>query len=333
MRARTPARAQGSTAQRSEVQSLVPARGAPRVRTPTHARARARTRRRAKNRAFRLQLFELEALLPTVAATALDATRTIACAHAEAEAARLRAAYARRRADLEKRRRVHEASLKPSLSNPNRRAELDALESAEEHRLDVARAAATELQQQLIGAETARAGKLLVRLSRTVAVLTTVFDHFVYPVDLIPPEEPPAAKRKALRAKLVDELIEQTSADMPAPLPGRKFPLRAWSAIPSDELTPEAAGVAGALGGASAAYLPAAPVAGAPAAGAPTLAPQSFVTPAHRAVFASRDRVYAMLRTRYHETARHMVHECQALLREEDAWTRNWAKMTAMLKK
>lgn len=223
---------------------------------------------------------------------------------------------------------MHEASLKPSLSNPNRRAELQALEEAEEHRLAAAKAAATELQAQLIGGETAHAAAFLGRLGRTTAVLTTVLDHFVFPPDLIPPEEPPEAKRKALRAKLTEELIELTSTDMPSPMAGRKFPLKAWRSLPVAELTPEAAGLADVLGAAA----PAVESSDATATNGAVEDIQTFLTPAHRAAFASRDRSYAVMRTRYHDTAQHMFNECQVHLREEEAWSRNWAKMTGMLK-
>lgn len=289
--------------------------------------ARPRERRRAKSRAFREQLFELEALLPGLGAAALDATRAIAAARAESEVASLRSAYQRRRADFAKRRHVHEASLKPSLSNPNRRAELEALEAAEAHRLELAKGAASQLQRALLGAETAQARQFLRRLARTSTTLAVLFDHFVFPPDLIAPEDPPEVRRKALKAKLIDELIETTAADMPAPPPGRKFPLTTWQPLPDGELTPAAAGVP-------------LPIEGEPEAAGTTPAPieaagqplGSFLTPAHRTTFASRDRLYATMRVRYHETARNAASECQALLREEDAWSQNWNKLTSMLK-
>jgi len=294
-----------------------------------HFSNKATQHRRAKSRLFRSQLFELESLLPAVAAVALDTTRAIACGRAEAEAKRLRAAYEKRRADLAKRRHVHEASLKPSLSNPNRRAELEALEAAEAQRLGTAKAAASELQRLLIASETAHAADFQRRLLRTIEVISAQLDHFVFPVDLLPPEEPPEARRKPLRVKLVEEVIELTSVGMPEPVPGRKFPLKVWPPLPADELTAEAADVADALSGAPAADAPA------PALPRPPAAQElkTFLTKPHRFTFASRDRVYATMRTRYHETTRQVYNECQALLREEDAWSRNWASMTSMLKK
>lgn len=294
--------------------------GADRARPPRPAPRHAR---RVANRAFRTQLVELEALLPAVAAAALDAARMVACARADAHAAGLRAAHARHNADLSARRRAHEAALKPALSNPNRRAELEALEDAEAARLTAATFAASELQAALLGGETEHAASLVRTLGRATAVLAGILDQFVLPPDLVPPEEPPEAQRKPLRAKLTEELMEQAAdadADAaPALAPGRKFARAAWQPLPAGELTPEAAGVGG--------VAPAEPAAPAPAEELRTLA-----TPAHRATFASRDRVYAAARARYVETAARMVGECQAHLREEEAWSRNWAKMTGMLK-
>lgn len=59
---------------------------------------------------------------------------TATLARADAAKAEGREAFSRRHADLEKRRKIHEGSLGPSMANPNRRQELDALEAAEEHR-------------------------------------------------------------------------------------------------------------------------------------------------------------------------------------------------------
>lgn len=185
-------------------------------------------------------------------------------------------------------------------------------------------------QAALLAGETAHAAACVARLQHVTRVLSTIFDNFAFSPDLVLPDEPPEAKRKALRVKLVEELIQQSAHNMPAPPPGRKFALKEWPLLPIDELTAEAAGV----GGAEAA--PAAEAAPPPAAGGappPPAVLSTFLTPAHRSTIASRDRVYATMRTHYHETVRAMASTCHALLREEEMWSHNWAKMTSMLKR
>lgn len=161
---------------------------------------------------------------------------------------------------------------------------------------------------------------LAQRLQQLCRVLGALLDHMVFPEDLVPPDDPPAVARKALRVKLAEDLAEHSSTDdQQQPPAGRKFPLKRWPAIAG-----EALGSAGDE---------AEPASGGDEGAEPFEPLSTFATPSHRAIFASRDRVVTMMRTAVLETASDARSIAALRIKEEDAWQGNWRKMLAVLRR
>jgi len=270
---------------------------------------------------------------------------------AEAREASTRSLFA----DLQRKRELHQAALKPSLRNPSSQAELLALEQAEASRSDTALQTASRQRAELLQSETQHAAALMTRLLRGTEALLALFDATLMADDLVPADEPPEDIHHGLKKKMRIDAREAAADANNDPIPdGRPFPRHVWSGLPLAQLQPAAAGVveqeaaapapadeeaAGLSKSSSKAALSkssskaelskSASAAELPATSAELT---SNFTRAHRSVIAARDRTYAAYRVYYGQHVHELARACDAMLASERQWALNWSNMVSQLK-
>jgi hypothetical protein len=319
--------------------------------------AKARKERADAVMGLRLQLIDITRAINLVAPAAFEdlanGAKGAARRAAEAREGSTRSLFA----DLQRKRELHQAALKPSLRNPSSQAELLALEQAEASRSDTALQTASRQRAELLQSETRHAAALMTRLLCASEALLSLFDATLMADDLAPADEPPEDIHHGLKKKLRIDAREAAADANNDPIPdGRPFPRHAWPGLPLTELQPAAAGVieqeapapapaeeeAAALSkssskaalskNASKAELSKSASAAA-LEGPPTSAElTSNFTRAHRSVIAARDRTYAAYRVYYGQHVHELARSCDAVLASERQWALNWSNMVSQLK-
>jgi hypothetical protein len=294
---------------------------------------KAEDERASAIRTLRFQLVAATRTLNLAGAAVFDDV-AVGARHAAVKAVKAAAAaYTPLAADLQRKRGIHELSLKPSLRNPSAAAELAALEQAEAHRSQETTKAAAAHADAALAAETDHAALLRGRLVHLSALLLRLLDATVYPEDLTPADEPPEETHYELARKMRIEARAKAAAASEDPMAeGRPFPRHTWAGLALGEMTPAACGAAAPAADADA---DADAGAAAPAVEAAAEASAELVanfTRPHRSVIAARDRVYASYRTAYIAAVLDVAKARDKATGDERQWALNWAKMVGFLK-
>ena len=297
--------------------------------------AKAEDERASAIRTLRFQLVAATRTLNLAGAAVFDDV-AVGARHAAVKAVKAAAAaYTPLAADLQRKRGIHELSLKPSLRNPSAAAELAALEQAEAHRSQETTKAAAAHADAALAAETDHAALLRGRLVHLSALLLRLLDATVYPEDLTPADEPPEETHYELARKMRIEARAKAAAASEDPMAeGRPFPRHTWAGLALGEMTPAACGAAAPAADADA-DADADAGAAAPAVEAAAEASAELVanfTRPHRSVIAARDRVYASYRTAYIAAVLDVAKARDKATGDERQWALNWAKMVGFLK-
>ena len=141
-------------------------------------------------KALRLQLVSIWRLFNLLGASVFDDISACARRAALSTCQQLEDAYRPLARDREKKREVHQASLKPTLCNAGKQAELRALAQAESDRSRSAIEAAEKLRADMLAAERGRR-RWSVRLVHQSNTMLSMLDAVVAQEDLEPADEPP----------------------------------------------------------------------------------------------------------------------------------------------
>ena len=301
---------------------------------------KAEDERFASVKTLRLQLLSIWRLLNLMGASVFDDISATARTAAQQTCATLADQYTPLAKDLERKREVHSASLKPTLCNAGKQAELRALAQAEADRSRSSIQAAERLREDMLKAETEQAALVCRRLVHQSETMLSLLDAMVAQEDLIPADEPPEDVHHGLKKKLRMETREmQLDSSSDEPQEGRSFMTHTWAGLPMGELRPEnldkllgnapppaeppAEGAEGAEGGEPAAEE------GAEASVSAEL--RSNMTRSHRSVISARDRTYASYKMHYAARVKEINAACERTLSEERQWTANWKKLVGRI--
>lgn len=266
---------------------------------------------------------------------------------------------------LEQTKQEHKIALKPQLSDPNAKAELDRLCAEEQARTQKAQQVISKTEQKLLLIEEEKAADFDARFVKVVYSMGVLLDTTLRTSDLgwLPGDDEIVPKRKCLKRlkmqKRKKALHAQAGAVGATEVEGGettgaaddegnttavppRFPRRAWPALAkfggmtleAARLEQEVPGTAedGAEAEAEAdadESVGATPAADADSDGRLT----TFVTTAHRHFIRARDGRYSAYQRYFFSTVAKLRQHYSHNLEAEQAWARNWATMVSFLQK
>lgn len=282
-------------------------------------------------KALRLQLASLGRVFNSLGAAVLEDIASGCRLAAAAGRADIEAAHTALAADLDRKRELHQKSLKPSLRNPSNKGEKLALQQAEVQRGEASVELAKAKRDKLLTSETQHAQRFLTRMVHLSGLVIALLDATLMIDDLQPANDPPVDVYYALKKKMRIEQREQMEARSTDPM-GEGRPLRrhTWAGLPLLELSLAACGL-------TADQLPrAAPASEEEGVSKPEELAISaelignFTRP-HRSAIAARDRIYASMRVDFQSNVKEVTQTCEARLATERQWAVNWGKQVSML--